>query len=115
MSDHLQTLPLEISVNDVCGLIQSNQDFLLLDCREQEEYNTAAIAGSMLIPMGQLGERLHEIESHRDQRIIVHCHHGVRSLHVVNALRGAGFDKSQSMAGGIDAWSQEVDQTVPRY
>lgn len=115
MSETNKPLPLEIGVNDVCGLIQSKQDFLFVDCREQDEYDTASIAGATLIPMSELGERLNELEPHREQRIIIHCHHGGRSLHVANALRNAGFEKSQSMAGGIDAWSLEVDPAVPRY
>jgi rhodanese-related sulfurtransferase len=107
--------PIEIDVHAVCGLIQSNQPFYFLDCREIDEYRTAAIAGANLIPMSELQNRIAELEAHRDQRIVIHCHHGGRSLHVANALRGAGFDKAQSMAGGIDAWSQEVDPAVPRY
>ena len=65
--------------------------------------------------MSELGERVEELEPHRGDMIVVYCHHGVRSLRVTQALRGAGFVKVQSMAGGIDQWSLQVDASVPRY
>jgi rhodanese-related sulfurtransferase len=88
---------------------------LLLDCRTAEEYAIAKIEGSVLIPMQELAERLSELEPWRDSPIIVHCHHGVRSLRVTHFLREKGFSQAQSMKGGIDAWSVEVDPSVPRY
>ena len=94
---------------------QADHDFLLLDVREPSEYETAKISGSLLIPMGELGERISELEEHRDRLIIVHCHHGGRSMQVTQALRNHGFEKVQNMAGGIDQWSQQIDQGVPRY
>ena len=112
MSD---SLDLEIDVQGVDQLRQQDQPHFLLDCREPTEYDTASIEGAVLIPMGELGERLDELAPYRDSLIIVHCHHGGRSLHVARALRQAGFAKSQSMAGGIDAWSQEIDPSIPRY
>ncbi|MCC2099475.1 MAG: hypothetical protein KDJ29_21475 [Hyphomicrobiales bacterium] len=107
--------PIEVSVQEVQDLRARNDPFLLLDCREEFEHQTAAIDGAVLIPMGELSERINEIEPHRAQRIVVHCHHGGRSLRVAMALRQAGFDHAQSMAGGIDACSLEIDPTVPRY
>lgn len=88
---------------------------LLLDCRTPEEHATARIHGSVLIPMQEIAERLAELEPWRDKPIIVHCHHGVRSLRVTHFLREKGFSQAQSMKGGIDAWSVEVDPSVPRY
>lgn len=88
---------------------------LLLDCRTPEEHAIARIEGAVLIPMQQIPERLGEIESWRDKPIVVYCHHGVRSLRVVRFLRDQGFSQAQSMQGGIDAWSLEVDPSVPRY
>ena len=106
---------LEIDVTTVSSMLDSDEDFLLLDVREQHEYEVAKIDGSLLIPMTELGTRVSELEPHRNQLIVVHCHHGIRSLQVTHALRGHGFDKVQSMAGGIDQWSQLVDADVPRY
>ncbi len=89
--------------------------FLLLDCRTADEYAVAHIDGSRLIPMQELPARLAELESWRDKPIVVHCHHGMRSLKVAQWLREQGFSFAQSMTGGIDAWSAEIDPAVPRY
>jgi len=88
---------------------------MLLDCRTPEEHATARIAGSLLLPMQELPERLGELEAWRTKPVIVHCHHGVRSLRVTNWLRERGFAAVSSMQGGIDAWSTDVDKNVPRY
>jgi len=113
-------LPLEIDVASVSSLQKSDEVFLLLDVRNQDEHETANIDGSVLIPMGELGDRVSELEDHRDSLIVVHCHHGGRSMQVTQALltqalRGQGFEKVQNMTGGIDQWSQEIDTSVPRY
>lgn len=107
--------PLEIQPADANALMQQNEDFLLLDVRQPGEFETAAIAGATLIPLGELGKRLSELEPHRERRIIVYCHHGVRSMRAVMGLRQNGFDKAQSLAGGIDLWSQQIDPDVPQY
>lgn len=113
MADH--DPPIDISVQDVAALQQSGTDFLLLDVRGPDEYATANIQGSTLIPMQELGDRLAEIEDKKDDHIVVHCHHGGRSLQVTQALRSRGFTNVQNMAGGIEVWSQEIDNSVPRY
>lgn len=116
MSDQTDAaLPLEIDVHAVKAMMDDKQDFLLLDVREPFEYETCQIESSTLIPMGELGQRIDELESSKDGLIVVHCHHGMRSLQVTHALRSAGFEKTQSMAGGIDQWSVEIDDAVPRY
>ena len=109
--------PIEISAAEYKSLAASNADagVLLLDCRTAEEHATARIDGSVLIPMQEIAERLSELEPWRDRPIIVHCHHGVRSLRVTHFLRDKGFSQAQSMKGGIDAWSVDVDPSVPRY
>ena len=108
-------LPLEIDVHAVKAMMENNQDFLLLDVRESFEYETCQIESSTLIPMSELGQRMDELDASKERLIVVHCHHGMRSLQVTHALRSAGFDKTQSMAGGIDQWSVEIDEAVPRY
>ena len=107
--------PLETDVQTLKQLRDDKADFLLLDVRQESEYETAKIDGSVLLPMGELRERIGEIEEHKERHIIVHCHHGGRSLRVTHALREAGFDKVQNLAGGIDQWSLDIDQDVPRY
>ena len=111
----MSSLSQEIDVESVENLRRENADFLLLDVREESEYEVASIQGSLLIPMSQRGVRVAELAAQRDRHIVVHCHHGVRSLQVADALRANGFSKVQSMGGGIDQWSLCVDDAVPRY
>jgi rhodanese-related sulfurtransferase len=108
-------LPVEIDVQSVQALRERGEPFLLLDCREADEVAAARIAGSLHIPMREIPHRLDELTARRDERIIVHCHHGGRSLRVTHFLRQQGFPLVQNMAGGIDAWSVAVDPSVPRY
>ena len=108
-------LPLHIDVNSVKDLLDSGEDFLLLDCREPQEHALVRIDGAKLIPMQEIASRLAELEPHRKGRIVVHCHHGGRSLKVTTWLRGQGFTQVQNMSGGIDAWSLLVDTSLPRY
>ena len=109
--------PIEIDVQATSQLLQqhSNEDFLLLDCREPDEHETCRIEGSKLIPMRSIPDRLAELESWKDRPLVVHCHHGSRSMRVVQFLRENGFPQAQNMAGGIDVWSQQIDGGVPRY
>ena len=107
---------IEIEPADVRALAATgSSDWLLLDCRTPEEHATARIAGGLLIPMQELPARLAEIDAWRDRPVVVHCHHGVRSLRVAHWLRERGFSGARSMRGGIDAWSLEVDASIPRY
>jgi len=108
-------LPLEIDVHAVQALRVVGEEFLLLDCREPEEHAICCIPAAVLVPMASIPERLAELERHRDGRIVVHCHHGGRSLRVAHWLRARGFALVQSMAGGIEAWALEIDAGTPRY
>jgi len=84
----------------------------LLDVREPWEVSVASIGG-LHIPMGEIPSRMQELDP--DEHIVVLCHHGVRSLSVTAWLRQQGFEQVQSVRGGIDRWSREVDGTVTRY
>ncbi|MEM6365172.1 MAG: rhodanese-like domain-containing protein [Planctomycetota bacterium] len=106
---------LEVSVTEVKQMQDASTDFLLLDVRNPDEYELCRIEGSMLLPMGELMDRIGEIEEHRDRPSVVHCHHGGRSMQVTQFLRQKGFSHVQNMAGGIESWSLEVDSAVPRY
>jgi len=86
----------------------------LIDVREPWEYSTAHVEGSVLIPMGEFAARAHQ-ELDPEEHLLVLCHHGMRSLSVTNWLRQQGFERAQSVAGGIQAWSETVDAKVPRY
>ena len=92
----------------------TSQAITLLDVREPWEIATASIDGSLNIPMGELPARANNALD-PDAHIVVLCHHGARSLSVTAWLRREGFEKAQSMAGGIDQWSREIDPKVPLY
>jgi len=115
MTEPTQDCPLEIDVHAVRSLFDAKQEFLLLDCREPSEHELVKIQGATLIPMGEIPQRVDELAGFRDKRIVVHCHHGGRSLMVTQWLRDQGFIQAQNMAGGIDAWSLEIDRSLPRY
>lgn len=109
-----ETLNYEISVADVQTLRTQGQPVVLLDVREPWEVATASIDGSTAIPMGEVPARVHT-ELDPDDHIVVVCHHGARSLSVTAWLRREGFERAQSMAGGLEQWSREIDPSVPRY
>lgn len=104
----------EITPEEVKAKLDQQESFTLLDVRELWEFETAKISGAMLMPMGDVPSRAHQ-ELDPDEEIVVVCHHGVRSMNVTVWLRQQGFEKVQSMRGGIDAWSRIVDRTVPKY
>jgi adenylyltransferase/sulfurtransferase len=115
MSSTSANLPLETDCKSVKAKLDARHVFLLLDCREPDEHQTVNIQGAKLLPMSELMTRVGEIESWKGKEIVVHCHHGGRSLKVTNWLRQQGFPKVQSMAGGIDQWAVEIDPSLPRY
>ena len=104
----------EIAPEEVKAKRDAGERFTLLDVREPWEVETARIEGAKLIPMGDVPSRAHQ-ELDPDDHIVVYCHHGMRSLNVAAWLRQQGFEKAQSMRGGIDAWSRCVDGKVPVY
>ena len=108
------TPPYEITPPEVSQLRAAGVSFTLLDVREPWETATASIPGSLNIPMGELPARAHT-DLDPDAQIVVLCHHGARSLSVTEWLRREGFTSAQSMAGGINQWSREVDSSVPMY
>jgi rhodanese-related sulfurtransferase len=104
----------EITPEETKNMSERGEAFTLLDVREPWEFQTASIEGATMIPMGEVPSRAHQ-ELDPDDHIVVYCHHGVRSMNVTAWLRQQGFEKAQSMAGGIDAWSRRVDEKVPVY
>ncbi len=108
-------LPMEIDVVSVKKMLDGGEKFMLLDVREPGEVATAKIAGTVHIPMREIPARLAELQSQKNERIVVHCHHGGRSQRVTHYLRQQGFTQAQNMSGGIDDWSLKVDAKVPRY
>jgi rhodanese-related sulfurtransferase/ferredoxin len=103
----------EITPEAVHALMEQDTPIRLIDVREPREYDIARIEGAELIPLGQLSQRLSELNPEDD--IIVHCHHGMRSHAAAQMLLSSGFKKVRNMRGGIDGWSLKVDFSVPRY
>jgi rhodanese-related sulfurtransferase len=106
-------LEYEISPAEAAELLK-NKEARFIDVREPWEFETARIEGSALMPMGDVPARAHQ-ELDPDERLVVLCHHGQRSLNVAVWLRNQGFEQVQSLRGGIDAWASEVDAGVGRY
>jgi rhodanese-related sulfurtransferase len=106
-------LDYEISPSDAATLLHENK-VRFIDVREPWEFATAKIDGSVLMPMGDVPARAHQ-ELDPDERLVILCHHGQRSLNVAVWLRNQGFEQAQSLRGGIDAWTSEVDPKVGRY
>ncbi len=103
----------EITPQELRQRQERNEELTLLDVREPWERQAASIAGSQHIPMADIPSRLQELDP--DQHIVVYCHHGVRSLTVTDWLRKQGYEKVQSLSGGINQWSLWIDPTIPRY
>jgi rhodanese-related sulfurtransferase len=109
-------IPLEISPQEVARRRAAGEALSLIDVREAQEFSTARIEGSELIPMNSVPAAIGKLEAQADKSLLVTvCHHGVRSLNVAVWLRNQGVSNCSSMAGGIDRWSIEVDPSVPRY
>jgi adenylyltransferase/sulfurtransferase len=102
-----------IDVVEVKRKQASGEKFFLLDVREPHEYQIARIPGSTLIPLGQLPARLGELD--KNAEIVAHCKMGGRSQQAVDLMKANGFTNVRNMTGGITAWSDKVDPTVPKY
>lgn len=102
----------EISVQELQALLNDKADIMLLDVRNPEEYKFCHLNG-YLIPMHELPSRLNELNP--DQKIIVHCHLGGRSRRVTAFLLEQGFKDVSNLRGGITAWANEIDPSMPKY
>jgi len=103
----------EISPTDLLALLGGPSQPLVLDIREPWELALASLPMTLNIPMGQLPERLNELD--RERPIVVMCHHGNRSRQVVIFLEQSGFPRVINLSGGISAWSDVVDPAIPQY
>ena len=103
----------EVTALDLKEELDAGKPIVLVDVREPHEYEIVNIDGARLIPLGDLPERLRELDDHAE--IVTHCHHGARSLKALEILRAAGFAKVRSLKGGIDAWAVNIDPGMARY
>jgi adenylyltransferase/sulfurtransferase len=106
--------PVDITAREVAALLQANDpSVVVVDVREEHELRIASIPGAVHLPLALVPVRMHELP--RDRTVILSCHHGGRSMRALQFLKQQGFTKLRNLAGGIDAWSREVDPSVPRY
>ncbi len=103
----------EVTVLELKEMIDNNEEFQLVDCREQNEYDFANLNGD-LIPMSSFRDHIDEIS--KDKKVVVHCRSGKRSADVIRFLEvNHGYDNLYNLVGGILAWSEEIDPSVPKY
>ena len=105
----------EISVAKANGLLSGSNPPRLIDVREPAEWAVARIPGAELLPLSQWPALALEILTDKSQPLLIQCHHGSRSARTTAWLLDQGFENATNLAGGIDAWSVEIDPSVPRY
>ena len=105
----------EITGRELQAHLARGDAVYLIDVREPWEHQTAALPGSVLVPLGQLGSRIADLDPPDGALVVTYCHHGMRSLSAATLLERAGIGGVCSLIGGIDAWSVEIDPAVPRY
>ncbi|MDQ5866503.1 MAG: molybdopterin-synthase adenylyltransferase MoeB [Chloroflexota bacterium] len=103
----------DISPRDLKSRLDAGQKLVLLDVREPHEWNIAHLEGAKLIPVNQVTAHVHELST--ADEMVVYCKGGTRSARAVNELRQLGFRKLWNLRGGINAWAEEVDPSLPRY
>lgn len=108
-------MPRQITVDDLSRLLDQGAPLILLDVRQPWEHERARLPGSVLIPLPELEQRVTEVAPPPGALVVVYCHHGVRSLGGASILEENGVSEVASLAGGIDAWSRQIDPGVPRY
>lgn len=107
-----QSLP-TIDVNQLKEMMDNGEDFSLVDVREPDEYEFCSLPGSTLIPLGEIANRYVELDSSR--KTVVMCRSGGRSAQAVEILQEKGFQNIYNLEGGILAWSDRIDPSVPKY
>jgi len=108
-------MPHEITVQDLATKIREGKPLLVVDVREDWEREIASIPGSVHVPMNSVPQRAAEFKAPEGTEVVIYCHAGVRSMMVAGFLEMNGLQGLASLAGGIEAWSCEIDPTVPRY
>lgn len=112
----MDEVPLEIDFEEAAPLLKGGLAVARwIDCRELDEWHICHIEGAELVPLSSFAELAPKKLADPDQRLIVYCHHGVRSMRATLWLRGKGYHRAQSLAGGIDRWADLVDPTMNRY
>lgn len=106
----------EVTPRDVKKMLDEEADFVLLDCRTNDERELVKIDGDHeFIPIQEIEGRVDELTEYKDKKVITYCHAGGRSMRMTLALRQIGFKDAWSMAGGIDLWATDIEPDKPRY
>ncbi len=104
----------EITATELKNKMDARENVQIIDVREQKEHDFAKIPGAKLIPLGEITKRMNELDASRET--VMHCKGGGRSSRAIEELQRAGFQgKLKNLKGGITAWSNEVDESVPKY
>ncbi|HEX8329594.1 MAG TPA: rhodanese-like domain-containing protein [Hymenobacter sp.] len=110
----MESPTLEITPEELHQRLQAGEDLQLVDVREEMEFEYGHLPGSLLLPLGELPRRAHEIRA--EGPVVLICHHGVRSAQALGYLRHRlGLTNLLNLRGGVDAWTDQVDSTFPRY
>ncbi len=102
-----------VTVQELKEKLDRGQKIVLIDVREPWEYNICKIPGAQLIPLGTLGTEYKKLDPNAE--IVLHCHMGMRSMDATQFLLQQGFKNVKNLTGGINAWSLQIDPSVPRY
>lgn len=106
----------QMTVTDLKAKLDAGEDFLLLDVREPNEWEIARIDGAHLLPLSKFADEWETtLSDHREKPIVVHCKMGGRSQRVCEFLAAQGFSDLANVAGGITAWADHIDPTIPKY
>jgi rhodanese-related sulfurtransferase len=108
-------MPRQLRPESLAERLRAGEPVYLLDVREPWEHEHSRLPDSVLIPLGELTQRIGDVEPPPGATIVVYCHHGIRSLSGAAILEASGFAEAHSLTGGIEAWSVLIDPTVPRY
>jgi rhodanese-related sulfurtransferase len=112
----VEQLPLEISPLELRRMLEAGEPVALVDVREAHEHALCRIDGAELVPLGSIPQAFSSLkEKSAGRRLVLYCHHGVRSLRAASWLRQRGIPHCQSMSGGIDRWAASVDPGIGRY
>lgn len=109
------TVTEEISPQRLAELLESDAGFLLIDCRELDEWHFNRIGGARHLPLSAFPEAARTLLHDPAQAMVIYCHHGIRSLHATRWLRQQGCAQVFSLQGGIARWSADIDESVPTY
>jgi rhodanese-related sulfurtransferase len=100
---------------ELAKALKEDPEIKLLDVREFHEFEWVHLPTARLLPLSELAARYHELNDWKDSKVVVYCHHGIRSMHAIQFLKMQGFTNTVNLTGGIDAWSLAVDSNCPRY